>query len=310
MVMGESLLPSNFKILAVDDDTLNLEALAYILKNQGYQVANAQDGDEAIQYLEEHPGDIDIVVLDKMMPRMNGMEVLRRIKNIPAFSHIPVILQTASVGTDEVVEGIQAGAYYYLTKPFEDQMLVSVVNAAVREYAQQRSLLGKVQESRSVLNMIKYGTFEVRTLDEARTMATVLAGYFPDPNRVVIGLIELLTNAVEHGNLGVGYHTKSELMVEGRWEEEIVRRLALDENISKKVEVLFENTGDEVIVTMKDCGKGFDWKRYIDFDPVRMTDPNGRGIAKANIMAFDRMEYKGGGNEVVCHVYLKNAPKS
>jgi CheY-like chemotaxis protein len=301
---SDKIQASKVTILAVDDDMMNLEVLRHILEHEGYEIKTAENGSEALDYLDRHPDLIDIILLDKMMPKMDGIDVLKHIKATPRFAHIPVIMQTASVEAHDVIAGIEAGAYYYLTKPFEDNMLISIVHAAARDHHEQVILQSQMQQTRIALDMIREGHFEVQSLQDARTMATVLAGYFPDPDQVIIGLLELLVNAVEHGNLGIGYALKSELMAKGEkfWQAEVTRRLALPENQHKKVEVSLHNKKDEIVITITDIGQGFDWKRYIDFDPVRLTDPNGRGVAKANIMAFDRMEYNDAGNSVTCYV--------
>lgn len=123
------------KVMAVDDEEFNLEILMKHLKKGGYEAVAASDGDEAWEYLQTHPADdVHIMLLDKMMPRMSGLELLEKMKADPRFSHITVILQTASIGTQEMIEGIDAGAYYYLTKPYAAEVLMSVVHAAARDY--------------------------------------------------------------------------------------------------------------------------------------------------------------------------------
>lgn len=302
----ENEIPTaKMKVLAVDDDNMNLEVLNHIIKKRGYEVANALDGEDALVYMEQHPGEVDIVLLDKMMPKLNGIETLKRMKQNPALKDIPVIMQTAAVSQTDVIEGIECGVYYYLTKPFDDDMLISIVDAAAREYNQRRHLREIMEQSQQAFSMVKNSEFEFSTIEESRNLAAVIANFFPDPGRVVIGLLELMINAVEHGNLGVGYQTKAELVETGKWEEEIERRLALPENQGKKVHVNIKRDDKEVVVTIKDQGEGFDPSEYVDFDPIRMTDPNGRGIAKANVMAFDTMEFTPPGNEVICKVSLE-----
>ena len=84
------------------------------------------------------------------------------------------------------------------------------------------------------------------------------------------------------------------------WEQEIQRRLALPENTRKFVEVTFERQEHEISVLIKDQGEGFDWKKYENFSPELALASHGRGIAMAKALCFDRMEYHGVGNEVLC----------
>ena len=112
---------------------------------------------------------------------------------------------------------------------------------------------------------------------------------------VAPGLADLMVNAVEHGNLGVTYKDRRCSNGEGQWEAEIARRLALPRSGSFCVGVLRALSGPHRIL-ITDQGEGFDWKKYLDFDPERAFDPNGRGIAIAKMMSFTEVEYRGRGN--------------
>jgi len=117
-------------ILAVDDLPDNLEILRLRLESQGYQVATAADGLEALQRLREL--DPDLVLLDVAMPKLNGIEVVRSMRADPALNATPVILVTAKSDTRDVVEGLDAGADDYLTKPFEHTALLARVRSMLR----------------------------------------------------------------------------------------------------------------------------------------------------------------------------------
>ncbi len=295
------MLASNkLNVLVVDDEEFNLEILLKHLKKAGYDPVAARSGEEAWQYLTSPQGrGVNIVLLDKMMPGMNGIEVLKRMKSHPEMQHITVILQTASVGTQEFIEGINAGAYYYLTKPYAAELLLSIVNAAARDQIQQRKLIAELVARKEIISgIIKEAEFRFRTLDEARALAAYLGSFFEDSSKVMVGLAAILTNAVEHGNLHIGYETKKELVTNEAWEQEIANRLQLPENRNKYVRVQLKSTPEGMLITVEDEGEGFDWKEFIDFDPTRMTDPNGRGIALANITPHTKLRYLGKGNQV------------
>ena len=120
------------KILAVDDEAFNLDLMEHHLGRAGYQVVRAEDGIIALQKLEDDAG-IELIVLDRMMPNLGGMEALRRIKTDARFQDIPVVMQTAAAAADQVLEGIKAGAYYYLTKPYKGTTLLGIVRAALED---------------------------------------------------------------------------------------------------------------------------------------------------------------------------------
>jgi CheY-like chemotaxis protein len=292
------------KVLVVDDEPANLELLSEYLKDDGFEVIMADNGSAGWEKLQENP-DISVILLDKMMPKVCGMEFMSRLYIDGKFKDVPVIMQTAAADTDSIIEGVNAGVYYYLTKPYKKEILLSIVHSAVNDNLYMRDIISEVHNSKKILGFMKKAYFEIQTMDEAQSLAYVLANSFPDPERVVLGLSEILMNAVEHGNLKIGYKGKSELMLSGNFLNEARRRAELPENKNKKVSVWFELNEVGASVIVKDEGDGFDSKEFIELRPERATKPNGRGIVMAKMISFDEMEYRGCGNEVVCWVFKR-----
>ncbi len=115
------------KILIVDDDLESIKLVGLVLQKRGYEIAAAQMGTLALEKAEkEHP---DLVILDVMMPDMNGCEVCRRLRGNPATADLPIIMFTAKTRVNDKVAGFQAGADDYLTKPIHPSELVSRVEA-------------------------------------------------------------------------------------------------------------------------------------------------------------------------------------
>jgi adenylate cyclase len=118
------------KILIVDDEPFNLDLLEQELQEQDYQIERASDGVEA---LEKIPSFLpDVILLDYMMPKMNGLEVLRRLRADESHKAIPVILLTAKATQEDKVKGLDAGADDYVTKPFDAFELLARVRAMMR----------------------------------------------------------------------------------------------------------------------------------------------------------------------------------
>lgn len=299
------MMPGRLRpILVVDDKQTNLEILKAFLTPAGYDVVTATDGAEAWALLERQDRPYRTVLLDRMMPKMDGIELLRHMKRHPTLKHVPVIMQTAARGAHEVLEGIQAGAYYYLTKPYRKNMLVSIVHAAVQDYENYLELQEEIRKHAHTMRLLISGVFRFRTLTEARDLAALVAKACPDPSRVVMGLVELLVNAVEHGNLGITYEEKTQLDECGELEAEIARRLASPEYGHKFGEMEFTLRDDTISIMVTDQGSGFDWRRYLTLDEKRAFDRHGRGIAMAKMLSFDAIEYRGSGNQVVCTILL------
>jgi CheY-like chemotaxis protein/anti-sigma regulatory factor (Ser/Thr protein kinase) len=295
------------RVLVVDDEPLNVEILLEYLEDTLYETEVAEDGVAAWSKLQAQPDHYDIVLLDRMMPGMDGMEVLRRIKDHPKLQSVPVILQTALAGKQEITEGLAAGAYYYLTKPFEEGMLLSVLRTAAEDHERYRRMQEQSAAAGRTLGLLCAGEFRLKTLAQARDLAGVLANAFPDPRRVVIGLSELLINAVEHGNLGISYADKSALKENNEWDSEVERRLADPRYSERRVTVRFGRDTESLWLRILDEGDGFDWQHYMSISPDRVFDSHGRGIAMARLVSFDAMEYRGAGNDVTVTVKLERA---
>lgn len=291
-------------VLVVDDEINNLMILKTDLEDVGYKVITAKDGQEAWDLLVEGKKDIKAILLDRMMPNMNGMEFMQKIKAKPELANIPVIMQTAAAEKEQVIQGIEAGVYYYLTKPYDLHIMLSIVHAAIIDYANYSKLRNDLKQFTRKLNLVKNANFEIQTLDDAQYLATFLAQFFPAPEQVVFGISELLVNAIEHGNLGITYDEKTNLNNTGTWEEEINRRIILPEHSNKRANISFVRKKEDITLSIKDEGNGFDWQKYVEISPDRAMDNHGRGIALSKLMSFQSIDYIGCGNEVVCKVNL------
>ena len=295
---------ANATILIVDDEPFNVEIIMEYLEDEGYDLRTAEDGLDAWNQLEAAPEEFDLVLLDRMMPNMDGMEVLSKIKAHQILMELPVILQTALASKADIAEGMKAGAYYYLTKPFEEEDLRSVIATAVGDRLRYRSMQQQIDMESKMQQLMEDGQFSFRTLDEARDLATMLSNICPDPQRVVVGMAELLINAVEHGNLGISYEEKGSLKDEGTWLAEVERRLVMPEYRDRKVTVKMHKNDHKIDFLICDEGEGFEFADFLEMDPDRAFDNHGRGIAMSRLLSFDELEYLGKGNEVRAAVLL------
>jgi CheY-like chemotaxis protein len=291
------------RILVVDDEPFNLEIIAEYLADCDYSLVFAKSGEEALAQLEA--GSFDLVVLDRMMPGADGIEVLRAMKASAPLRDIPVVMQTAAATPGQVREGLVAGALYYLTKPFEPESLLAIVRAALCDRSRRLELAGRIADHGAAMRLVERAEFSVQTLDEAGALALTAALVCDNPEPVAIGLAELLVNGIEHGNLGIDFVEKGRLKEQGAWKREVARRLALVENREKRVWLALWRQGTCRHFRVRDEGAGFDWRRFLELDPERAFAPNGRGIVLARSLAFTGLEYSGSGNEV--HAWVDQA---
>jgi serine phosphatase RsbU (regulator of sigma subunit) len=128
----------NERILIVDDTPANVQILAGLLKDKGYQLSVATNGQQALDLLERiRP---DLILLDVMMPVMDGFETCRRLKNSAAWRDIPVIFLTSKSDTTDIVAGFEAGAVDYVAKPFNAHELLARINTHLTVDHLRRSL--------------------------------------------------------------------------------------------------------------------------------------------------------------------------
>jgi len=291
-------------VLVVDDEPVGREILAENLGYEGYQVVEADSGEAAWKLIDATPDRFDAILLDRMMPDMDGIEILRRVKMRADMRHVPVIMQTGMTADADVLEGLQAGAYYYLTKPFSADTLLAIVAAATRDYRGHKELAEEVKRQGRILSCLAEARFVYRTPDEARSLAALLANVAPEPGRVVLGLSELMLNAVEHGNLAIGYQQKSALIEADRLQGEIEARLNNPDFSGRRAEVEIRRGEKTLTFRIRDEGAGFDWQGYLEMSPERAFDTHGRGIAMSRMISFDNLEFRGCGNEVEAAIKL------
>lgn len=298
----------NVRVLIVDDEELNRETLRYCLEPEGFLIDEAGDGAEAWDMLASGSAQYDAILLDRKMPKMDGMEVLAKIKGDPVLKAIPVIMQTAMDLESEIIDGIEAGVYYYLTKPYDVDVLVSVVRGAADNFARHQRVQQELAKRSDAVQLLTEGRFVFQTPQQADALAVLLASGMDRPTAVAMGLSELMINAVEHGNLELDYKSKSALMAEGRWDAVIDARLQEAPFKNRRVTVDVDRTETHTRFRITDEGRGFDWQSYIDLTMARAFDTHGRGIFMARKMAFEAMAYMGAGN--IVEVMARREPAS
>ena len=133
------------KILIIDDEELLVKGISYNLENEGYQVVTGTNGAEAVR-LAQDP-EVRLIILDVMMPVMNGLEFCQRVKSGTATSHIPVILLTARALSQHQIEGYESGADAYITKPFSADVLLARIGNLLKSRLVLKNLFGAVSNS-------------------------------------------------------------------------------------------------------------------------------------------------------------------
>ncbi|MEH2108805.1 hybrid sensor histidine kinase/response regulator [Nostoc sp.] len=187
--------PEDSLILVVDDTTTNLEIVFNILTNVGFNVITESDGERALQQVESRVP--DLILLDVMMPGIDGFETCKRLKENSATYDIPVIFMTANSDTDSKVKGLNIGAVDYITKPFHEEELLARIKTHLQLRNLTKTLEKRVAERTAALSRalkdLQESQLQLVQTEKMSTLGQLVAGVAHEINNPV-GFI--------HGNLG------------------------------------------------------------------------------------------------------------
>ena len=122
-------------VLIIDDDPMIRNLVKSILENEGYKISMAEDGQQGVDHIaaEARPIKYELIILDVVMPGMNGIEVLTKLKEDSDTSQIPVLMLTGESKAEDIMAGYSTGADYYITKPFTRQQLLYGLNLVLKK---------------------------------------------------------------------------------------------------------------------------------------------------------------------------------
>jgi len=154
-----------------------------------------------------------------------------------------------------------------------------------------------VKQNASAFGRLTKGRFEFTNHTQAEHLSAMLALNTPFPEKASMGIWELLSNAVEHGNLGIDMDLKGQLLTDGKLLEEVERRHTVKPYSDRVAIADFETFPDRIVLKVTDQGDGFDFERALEGE-LPLDRPNGRGIKLASMVSFDELNYSGNGNHV------------
>jgi len=279
----------------VDDQEALRTLLARLLEREGFDPLQAEDGTKAVElYKTESPL---VVVSDIMMPKMDGLTLLTEIRRIDR--NATVILMTGQGNEDVLLKALRGGATNFFKKPF-----------AVRELIEE---IRKVVEFR--LEAARSSLFSPLLVEETKTFVMPRADspFFPIINQITlqlpcilptedilnlkIGIEEVITNAIEHGNLGISFEEKSKAIQEGRLADLIAQKGRESDAAGRSVRISSRLSPERFELSVRDDGGGFDWRNLPAVEPENLLAFNGRGLFLTKIY-FDGVAFNDAGNEV------------
>jgi DNA-binding response OmpR family regulator len=286
------------KVLIAEDSTSARKYLTTVVQHQGYQYLAARDGREALQLFEEERP--DLVITDIQMPHMDGFELLEAIR--AKDENVIVVIITGEGSEQSATKALHLGANNYLHKPITDKQLLQLL----RKYA---TLISEREVGHEMERMVASNTLDMQvdnrieiTTRVAQFLVDACMSTFSEKQRldITLGLDELLTNAIEHGNLGIKQTEKEEALYQSDGLHKLhTERLSNPKLADRRITIHAEfKRGRYCEWTIADEGDGFDWEDVPDpLSEEAITKPSGRGIFLSR-MIFDHVEYRGKGNTV------------
>ncbi|MBL0318707.1 MAG: response regulator [Alphaproteobacteria bacterium] len=298
MVANRSFADLNIMVVDDDDDTRYI-AHQLLKKACGFEhIREFTEGRSALDHLMEHPTDVDIIFMDRMMPRMTGLEFCQELRKTPQFSHVDIIVQTGKTAWFEIDEILESQPDYLIRKPFLQEQLTPYFAEAGKRALRRRTFTEALTGKADIMPP-QLLTFEARTIAEAPAIAIQLARYFPRPLHVVEAIYELIVNGIEHGNLDMGFSLKRSLLNANTYEQCLRQKEQEAQHQHKTVTIHLHQANNTLFLTLQDQGNGFNHAPYHTLTRYLLVEPFGRGIIKAH-RAFDTVEYQGAGNRVMC----------
>ena len=290
-------------LLVVSDPSSRADLTSCLRDTPGIRLHTAKDPDEAMSELQGISHRFDLLILDSHMHDPASKGIVEHIKGDRRLATTPIVLLTPTQPTaGQLRDGAATGAYHFLVMPANHDTILAVVHAALVKSSFRNFLRRQMGTPAERPELLSNCEFSIRTLEEAGELAALIAQACPNTEAALFGISELLVNGVEHGNLGLTYEEKSQLALNDRWKSEIDRRCALPDNLTKRVRLSFQRTEDRITLRISDDGQGFAWRKYLELEPQRASDPNGRGIALARLLSFSSLHYEGCGNVAVATI--------
>ncbi|MGA2976745.1 MAG: response regulator [Spirochaetia bacterium] len=292
------------RVLVVDDQQALRTLLSRLLEREGFDPLQAEDGEQAVElFKSESPL---VVVSDIMMPKKDGLALLMEIKRLDR--NAAVILMTGQGNEDVLLRALRGGASNFFKKPFNVRELVEEIRKVVdfRLEAARSSLFSPLLNEETKSFIIPKADSPYFPIINQITLQLPCLLPEEDILNLKIGIEEMITNALEHGNLGISFDEKNRAIQEGHLAELIADRARESDAHGRKVYISSRLSTQIFEITIRDEGRGFDWRQLPAVAPENLLAFNGRGIFITKIY-FDEVSYNENGNEVTLR---KRRPQS
>lgn len=283
------------KILIAEDDFFSRKYLNDMLTLEQYDCIAAKDGKEALEFYIQH--DPDIIISDIQMPNLSGLELLEEVKKKK--SDVIVIMTTAYGSEEFAIRALQLGANNYLKKPINEDQLLRLLKKYEQVLSHPKIDIKNIGNIISKKIYIEFLNSKCTINNIVERLLSEVEFLFDEAEKinVELGLLEMITNAFEHGNLEITYDEKQDALNNNTFEQLVEERISNEKFLGRKISVDFVYENNYCEWTIRDEGKGFNWKNIPEPLKDNLLELNGRGIFITRFL-FDELEYQGNGNVV------------
>lgn len=284
-------------VLIIEDDFEIVNLINTFFKGSDVTVDHIANGSDGLDLILDDHEKYDAILVDRVLPGIEGIDLIKKVKAHKSNILTPIVMVTSSSKDDQVSQGINAGAFYYLIKPIRKKSFLTIMNKTFEFIDNERKgvkYFNSFIRGNYLIDSLKASMSNHR---EALDLSFTLSFHFSNPSRAFRGILELLTNSIEHGIYEIG-EQKSELIANDTYESTLDSKQS-ELTSEKKIDILIKKNKHFTEIEIQDPGDGFDWQNYLSLDPANSNKESGKGIAYANQVCFDDLSFNKKGNVVV-----------
>ncbi|MDR1761172.1 MAG: response regulator [Bacteroidales bacterium] len=297
-----SIDTAKITVLLAEDDEASRLFLDIVLRKHGFMFYSVNNGLSAWEYIEHNQP--NVVFADITLPQINGWELLKKIKQ--RYPHIIVVMITAYNSEEFAIQALKLGASSYLKKPISQAAVVDLLQTyelmheeknkieQVCSYVESYNLSMKINNDIHIVPFVaKYLISQVEFFFKENELLGML-----------LGLNEIIINAIEHGNLKISFTEKTNAIQNNTYETLLEERMNREENKQKKVLINFFHNHNYCEWTIKDSGTGFLHKNYLENSTFNSIDGLHGRVIFITRFQFDEMDYEENGTKICLRKYI------